>query len=41
MQIAGLGRLRPNMVLLGYKGDWVKNDGANRLELREYFDVIQ
>jgi solute carrier family 12 sodium/potassium/chloride transporter 2 len=38
MQIAGLGKLRPNMVLMGFKSDWVK---GNRQDLKEYFNVIQ
>lgn len=38
MQICGLGKLKPNMMLLGYKGDWVK---GNRQDLKEYFNVIQ
>ncbi|XP_021952830.1 solute carrier family 12 member 3 [Folsomia candida] len=37
MQICGLGKLRPNMVLMGYKADWVK---GNRQDLKEYFNVI-
>lgn len=38
MQICGLGKLKPNMVLMGYKGDW---QTADRQELKEYFNVIQ
>jgi len=37
MQICGLGKLRPNMVLMGYKADWMK---SNRQQLKEYFNVI-
>lgn len=40
MQIAGLGKLKPNMVLLGYKSDWVGHP-EKKGELREYFAVIQ
>ncbi|ODM98387.1 Bumetanide-sensitive sodium-(potassium)-chloride cotransporter [Orchesella cincta] len=37
MQICGLGKLRPNTVLMGYKTDWQR---GNRQELKEYFNVI-
>jgi hypothetical protein len=38
MQISGLGKLRPNMVLMGYKNNWKTCD---REELKQYFNVIQ
>jgi solute carrier family 12 sodium/potassium/chloride transporter 2 len=38
MQISGLGKLRPNMVLMGYKGNWRTCDPE---ELMQYFNVIQ
>ncbi len=38
MQTCGLGKLRPNMVLMGYKGDWQRCD---KKEFKEYFNVIQ
>jgi len=43
MQISGLGKLRPNMVLMGYKGDWAKKGSnmINKQDLKEYFNVIQ
>ncbi|PSN39492.1 Bumetanide-sensitive sodium-(potassium)-chloride cotransporter [Blattella germanica] len=37
MQISGLGKLRPNMVLMGYKSNWRTCD---REELKQYFNVI-
>nr|QGP72204.1 Na+/K+/2Cl- cotransporter [Penaeus monodon] len=36
-QLVGLGKLRPNIVLLGYKSNWAKCD---RLELRSYFNTL-
>ncbi|KAK7065462.1 hypothetical protein SK128_010049, partial [Halocaridina rubra] len=36
-QLVGLGKLRPNMVLLGYKANWGKCD---RQELKAYFDTL-
>jgi len=41
MQTAGLGRLKPNTVLLGYKSDWGKPDTSKGVELKHYFGVIQ
>lgn len=38
MQISGLGKLKPNLLLMGYKGDW---NSCHREELRGYFNVIQ
>ncbi|XP_021936563.1 bumetanide-sensitive sodium-(potassium)-chloride cotransporter-like isoform X2 [Zootermopsis nevadensis] len=37
MQISGLGKLRPNMILMGYKGNWRTCDPE---ELKQYFNVI-
>jgi len=37
LNLAGLGKLAPNMLLMGFKGDW-----ADDLEVaREYFSVLQ
>jgi solute carrier family 12 sodium/potassium/chloride transporter 2 len=38
MQLSGLGKLRPNMILMGYKANWRTCD---REELQQYFNVIQ
>jgi len=37
IQLAGLSRLKPNMVLMGYKGDW---QTASSGDLKEYFLTI-
>ncbi|KAJ9588117.1 hypothetical protein L9F63_018508, partial [Diploptera punctata] len=37
MQLSGLGKLRPNMVLMGYKANWRT---CERDELKQYFNVI-
>ncbi|XP_040275654.1 solute carrier family 12 member 3-like [Bufo bufo] len=37
MQVSGLGRLKPNTVVLGYKSDWQKVPGQC---LEEYVDII-
>ncbi|KAL0271584.1 UNVERIFIED_CONTAM: hypothetical protein PYX00_008636 [Menopon gallinae] len=37
MQCVGIGRLRPNMLLMGYKRDWAKCD---RNDLLQYFNII-
>ena len=37
MQTSGVGKLAPNVVLMGYKAQW-SNCGA---ELEEYFNVLQ
>lgn len=39
MEISGLGKLRPNMVLMGYKGNWGTEQG--RQKLTEYFGAIK
>lgn len=38
MQCVGIGKLRPNMLLIGYKSDWAKCD---RGDLLQYFNIIQ
>jgi len=38
MEITGLGKLRPNMILMGYKENWRT---CNEEELQQYFNVIQ
>lgn len=38
MQSVGVGKLAPNIVLLGYKTDWVY---GNCNELQEYFNLLQ
>lgn len=38
LQLVGLGKLRPNTVLLGYKANWRKCD---RQELKAYFNTLQ
>ncbi|XP_062565684.1 bumetanide-sensitive sodium-(potassium)-chloride cotransporter isoform X2 [Armigeres subalbatus] len=37
MQASGIGKLRPNLLLLGYKNDWKKCDSV---ELEQYFTVV-
>ncbi|XP_039291807.1 bumetanide-sensitive sodium-(potassium)-chloride cotransporter-like isoform X3 [Nilaparvata lugens] len=37
LQATGLGKLRPNVVLLGYKADWAQCD---RLQLAHYFHLV-
>ncbi|KAL9698244.1 hypothetical protein quinque_001685 [Culex quinquefasciatus] len=37
MQASGIGKLRPNVLLLGYKSDWTKCDAT---ELEQYFNVV-
>ncbi|KAL7074989.1 hypothetical protein ACQ4LE_005539 [Meloidogyne hapla] len=42
LQIAGLGKLRPNIVLMGYKQNWAQNrspEGINKMI--DYFGMIQ
>lgn len=38
MQSVGVGKLAPNIVLLGYKTDWAH---GNCNELQEYFNLLQ
>ena len=41
VQLSGLGRLKPNIILLGFKQDWAAN-GVNGLkEINDYFGIIQ
>ncbi|XP_055540549.1 bumetanide-sensitive sodium-(potassium)-chloride cotransporter isoform X1 [Wyeomyia smithii] len=37
MQASGIGKLKPNVLLLGYKNDWSKCDSV---ELEQYFNVV-
>ena len=38
MELVGIGKLRPNVVLLGYKSDWQE---CSPNETIEYFKTIQ
>lgn len=38
MQTSGVGKLAPNVVLMGYKTHW---STCNYRELQEYFNVLQ
>jgi solute carrier family 12 sodium/potassium/chloride transporter 2 len=38
LQASGVGKLRPNILLMGYKGDWRDCD---REDLAMYFEVMQ
>ena len=38
MQLSGLGKMKPNLALMGYKRDWAV---ADEDELEAYFGVIQ
>jgi len=38
LQASGVGKLRPNILLLGYKSNW---STGNAHELKEYFTTIQ
>lgn len=38
MQATGVGKLAPNVVLMGYKTHWAT---CNNKELQEYFNVLQ
>lgn len=38
MQVSGIGKFSPNMVLMGYKANW---QTCNRRELKTYFSVLQ
>uniref|UniRef100_A0A2M4CSL5 Putative k+/cl-cotransporter kcc1 n=1 Tax=Anopheles darlingi TaxID=43151 RepID=A0A2M4CSL5_ANODA len=37
MQASGIGKLRPNVLLMGYKSDWDKCEAS---ELEQYFNVV-
>ena len=38
MQATGIGKLAPNVVLMGYKTHWSM---CNHKDLQEYFDILQ
>lgn len=38
MQTSGLGKLRPNILMMGYKSDW---QTCKKEELSIYFNVMQ
>lgn len=38
LKACGIGKLRPNILLMGFKNDWQK---APKEELEMYFDVLQ
>lgn len=38
LKASGIGKLRPNILLMGYKSDWHK---CPRDDLEEYFTVLQ
>jgi solute carrier family 12 sodium/potassium/chloride transporter 2 len=38
IQASGVGKMRPNILLMGYKNDWQK---CNHEALRQYFTVLQ
>jgi len=38
MQTVGLGKLKPNIVMLGYKSNWFK---CSSQDLNMYFNVLQ
>lgn len=38
LKACGIGKLRPNILLLGYKSDWQKCPPE---ELNQYFEVLQ
>lgn len=39
VQLAGLGKLRPNILFLGFKRNWAEPEQL--AELNEYFGIIQ
>lgn len=41
IQISGLGKLRPNILILGFKTNWAANGAAALDEINDYFGVIQ
>ena len=42
LQIAGLGKLRPNIILMGYKQNWAQRQSAEAMaEMNDYFGLIQ
>ena len=38
MQLSGIGKMKPNLVLMGYKRDW---NSCTQDELEAYFGVFQ
>jgi len=38
MQTVGLGKLKPNIIMLGYKNNWFK---CSTQDLNMYFNVLQ
>ena len=38
MQVSGIGKFSPNMVLMGYKANW---QTCPKRELKTYFNVLQ
>ncbi|CAD5228295.1 unnamed protein product [Bursaphelenchus xylophilus] len=41
IQTAGLGKMKPNVLLLGFKEDWI-SEGRKKLdEMKNYFEIIQ
>lgn len=38
LQASGIGKLKPNILLMGYKGDWIK---TSKDGLDTYFEIIQ
>lgn len=41
MQLSGLGKLRPNILFLGFKRNWADKGPEGMDDLNEYFGVIQ
>ncbi|CAD5232278.1 unnamed protein product [Bursaphelenchus xylophilus] len=41
IQSAGLGRLRPNVLAMGFKQDWLERGASSVAGLQEYFGIIQ
>ena len=37
-QLSGLGKLRPNTLVVGYKGNWIK---CSDEEIQEYVSLLQ
>ncbi|VDK54135.1 unnamed protein product [Cylicostephanus goldi] len=43
LQVCGLGHLKPNVILLGFKSNWCQHGTALEalLDISDYFDTIQ
>lgn len=43
LQISGLGKLKPNIIIIGFKSNWAEGGATeeNLHDLNEYFGVIQ